>query len=149
MILLGTDINVYIGSTPVAQAKACMIELLADLIEVAPSTISGMRGYMLKKLSWKMSTSMLVGTLTDLARLVGQTLTLSFGVADHESMRVSGRAICNSVAVDGTRGTTAQCTAAFTGTGTISRSLYDLFWGTVNSEFVTTVNGEKIRIVTE
>ena len=149
MILQGKDINVYIGSTPVAKAKTGGIELDADLIEVASPTVASMKSYMLQRLSWKLTTGTLVGTLTDLTDMVGQTLTVSFGVADHESMRAAGRAICTSVKVDGTRGSVAQATATFTGTGTVSRTLYDLFWGTVNSEFVTTVNGEKIRIISE
>lgn len=149
MILLGNDINVYLDGTAIANAKNGGISLDAELIEVAPPLDGIAKAWILKSLSWGVNTSVLVGTVADLINLTGQTVTVSFGVADHASVRASGSAIVKSVRMDGARGNLAQASIEMVGTGTVSRTVYDLFWATVNSEYYRTSAGEKIRLVTE
>ena len=149
MIIHGKELNVYVNGSAIANAKTGTITLDADLIETASSTAGDMKTYIVSRLSWKMSAGTLVGSITDLSELAGTTATLSFGVHDNEVLRASGNAICSTLRIDAVSGSLATASVEFQGTGTISRQLYDLFWGTVLSEYVRTSNGEKIRIINE
>lgn len=149
MIIHGRNLIIYANGTPIAKAKTCNCTLDVELLEVASPTYSDERCYIVSRLSWRMSAGTLLGSEKSMLMMIGTDVTLSFGTPDSPSLRASGNAICTTCKIDGQRGNLATASVEFLGTGTISRTLGDLFWGTANSEYVATKTGQKIRIIGE
>lgn len=146
MYIHGRNLKVYVGGTAIASAKTCGIILECDLIETA-TTDAGTRTFIVARYTWRMTADCLLTSIKNAIESVGETVVVEFGT--DAGSRPSGTAIWKDCKITGTRGSMATCSVTFQGSNNLSRALSDLFWGTVNSEYVTTSNGEKIRILWE
>ena len=118
MALLGNNLIVFDGDTPIGLAKSCEINIRCDLQEVsAPNlTSSGQfRRYVATRKDWSVTCSFLLQTFKDRVLKVGESVTLTFGSRDDETDRLTGTAICTQARITATRGNLCQGSWEFRG----------------------------------
>ena len=148
MKLIGNDIIIYKDGTAIALSKTGTITLDAELMPIADPSDGVVNAYIIKRLSWKISTTSLVGSVRGIICETGKTVTVQFGIrGDQGDTRGGGTAIITKATIDGSVGNLATGRFEFTGTGRLDRDIYDLFWGTVASQYVATKTSQKIRIL--
>lgn len=148
MILNGNDIIIYKDGTTIALSKTGTITLDAELIPVADPSDGAVTAYIIKRLAWKITTTSMVETVKGIITETGSIVTVQFGIRGEQGeTRGGGSAIVTKTAVDGAVGNLATGRFEFTGTGRLDRDIYDLFWGTIASQYVATNSNQKIRIL--
>lgn len=146
-ILHGESIIISVDGQAVAASKTCSISVEVELIEVAPQQDGQVREFVPGRLSWKASVGHLVSQFSDQLLLrVGQEVTLTMTFKGDEELSGRGQAIMTKCALSAAIGSLASGQFEFTGTGYLNNRLYDLFLGTVRSEFIRSVDGRKLRI---
>ena len=115
-IILGRDILVKLNGTAVAAAKSCELDISCDLIEVSSPFDGIFKKYITERKSWSVSVGKFVTSVTDGAAMVGQTVTLSFGVGNDV---LTGSAIVDKWQCTGDVGSLAKGSLHFRGSGVL------------------------------
>lgn len=116
-IIHGRNLIVSLGGRAVAGARSCDVNVSADDIEISTATQGQWRNFIAGRKEWSVTCNMLVQAVKTNVAMVGQTVTLSFGVRGSSTDRVSGTAIIKSWRVTGTVGNLAQGVFSFRGSG--------------------------------
>ena len=148
MKLIGNDIIIYKDGTAIALSKNGTITLDAELMPIADPSDGEVTAYVIKRLTWKITTTSMVETVKGIITETGSIVNVKFGIrGDQGETRGGGSAIVTKTAVDGAVGNLATGRFEFVGTGRLDRDIYDIFWGTVASQYVATKTSQKIRIL--
>lgn len=149
MEIKGKDIIVQVGGVAVAAAKSGTIILDMEMLEVAPQTAGNYREYLPKRLSWKIATVQLLTNVRTTLLSVGQRVAVRFYANTLTESESTGEAFVTKCQITAQRGSLATAQIELTGTDRLDRYTHDLFWGTVLSQYVTTSDGKKLRILRE
>jgi predicted secreted protein len=104
----------------VALSKSCDIEVQCDTEEVASPTTADWRDFIAGRKDWTINVSVLLSSVSTLVSAVGSTVTLTFGLRNSVTDRVSGTAICTKCQIQGTVGNLASGSFEFTGSGALT-----------------------------
>ena len=114
-MLHGNDLIIKLDGTAIASCKSCDITVSADTISVSSATNGQYEAAEPTRTSWKVSASTLISDVTDMLK-AGTTYTLAFTYRKN-GVKVSGQAICTQCKMTATRGSLAQGSIEFLGTG--------------------------------
>lgn len=122
-VIHGKDVKIYTGQyLVIGAAKSCTIRKNADTIETASSTSGTARTFVPGRTSWTVELNHIVTTDDPKGGIpkVGNEYTLSMKV--YNTTWLSGTAICTEATVTATKGSLAQGSIKFQGTGVLTES---------------------------
>lgn len=122
MIIHGNNVILASATTGVAfgAAKSCELEVKADTIETATPETGEWMTYITGRKSWSAHLNHLVTEIKSNVQMVGQTVTITFGVRDSATDVMTGTAIIDQWKVTGTRGNLATGSFVLRGTGPLT-----------------------------
>ena len=120
MAIQGRNLIVSLDGTAIAMAKNCTFTHECDLHEVSSPGASDYKTFIKERRSWKVTAGYLCGDVKTGLMKVGSTVTLTFGLRNSVSDRVSGTAICTKCQIVGTVGNLASGSFEFTGSGALT-----------------------------
>ena len=115
----GNDLIIKLDGIAIAACKSCEITHECDTLSIAPTEYGSYVVSAEGKHTWKVSTSHLLSNVSDFIVEAGKTYTLSFAYRKN-GVKVSGQAICTQCKVTATRGSMAQGSFEFQGTGALT-----------------------------
>ena len=116
-IIHGRNLIVSVGGTAIAAAKSCDLEIDAETIETSDPNQGVFKTYLAGRKSWKVSCGCLLLAIGSNAAMVGDTVSLTFGV---NGDTMTGDAIVTSWKCSGAWGNLANGTFQFQGSGALS-----------------------------
>lgn len=122
MNLKGNDILLMVDGEAVASAKTCNIDVQCDTIEFASPTSGTWKEFIAGRSSWSASIGYLVTSVKAPILKVGATVAMKIGSVTEGTRTVStdaitGTAICTHAKINANRGSLAQGSWQFKGTG--------------------------------
>lgn len=122
MAINGNNIIITVGGNAIAGTKSNEIQSDMETIEISSATDSQWKAFVTGRKSWSFTTNFLVLANSDVRRLltVGTKYTIVIGARGAQSTdQVTGSAILTSCKISATRGTLAQGSFSFQGTGAL------------------------------
>ena len=90
MILKGKALIIKADGEAIAACKTCKISITAERMEVSDTSNGKWKRYRIGRLSWAVSTSNLVTTISRSANMVGRTVQIEVGIAPNTGNEFGG-----------------------------------------------------------
>ena len=106
--------------SPIAASKSCEVNMQCDLKEVSSPASGQYRQYVAGRKTWMISCAFLVpvdATVKNRLMTVGNTYTLTLGVAGSGADRLTGQAICTECKITASTDALIQGSFSFQGSG--------------------------------
>ena len=124
-MILGKDIVLMIGGTPIAAAKSCNLDKQQSFLQVASPTSGKWEQSLPERLSWSASCDCLIGTMAAYTMLSdaqdnGTALTLRIKDAGTIGLNKTGTCYVESLHLEGSTGNLAKMSVTLKGSGALS-----------------------------
>lgn len=122
MIIHGKDVILASATTGIAfgAAKSCDVDVKTDSIETSSATNGGWKTFITGRKEWLAHLSHIVTGIKSNVQMVGQTVSITFGVRDSATDVMTGTAIIEEWKITGTRGNLATGSFVLRGSGPLT-----------------------------
>ena len=149
-MILGKDIVLMIGGTPLAAAKSCNLDKQQSFIPTASPTSGRWEQSLPERLSWSASCDCLIGTMAAYTMLSdaqdnGTALTLRIKDAGTIGLNKTGSCYVESLHLEGSTGNLAKMSVTLKGNGPISTYQGEA----ITMELVDSHDGERVDVSSE